>query len=561
MASLLSCLLALAALAPAAVVSPAPADRVFLGGRVWTADPARPWAEAIAVRGPLLAAVGSDAEVKALIGPRTEVVDLGGRLATPGFNDAHLHFLVLEEADLDGATSVADFQQRLRDYAKAHPERAWVTGRGWGYGAFPEGGPSAKDVDAAVSDRPVYLSDRDGHSALVNARALALAGITKETKDPENGTIVRAADGAPTGLLKESAMRLVGSHVPPPTEDEQYRALKLRLDQAASYGLTSVQNASAIELPVYERVAAEGGLKVRVYASLPMKADLPADELARYRALRQRHQGPLIKYGAVKGFLDGVVDARTAAMLEPFTRGGTGQLNWTDADIRRTVAFYDREGFQVRLHACGDRAIRQALDAYAAAAAANHTTGRRHRVEHAEVPDPADLPRFRELGVVASTQAYFASPDQTTLENYAPLLGPARASRANAFGRFDAAGVRQAFGSDWPVFPMRALHGMYAAVARRTPGGNPPGGWFPENRIGVEAALRHFTVDAAYASFDEDVKGSLTPGKRADFVVLSEDVIAGPAERLLTARVLLTVMDGRDTHREPGAWPARVPAR
>jgi predicted amidohydrolase YtcJ len=555
---LLSCL---ALLAPApSPAPPDPADRVFVNGRVWTADPGHPWAQALAVRGRLLAAVGSDSDVRRLVGPRTEVVDLAGRLVTPGFNDAHMHLLAMDDADLDGATSVAEIQSRLREYARAHPERAWITGRGWGFGAFGGAAPSAEHLDAAVSDRPVFVRDRDGHSALANRRALALAGVTRETADPEDGEVVRGQDGAPTGLLKEAAAGLVGRHVPPPTEEEQYRALKLRLDQAASYGLTSVQNASAIALPVFERVMAEGGLKVRVYAALPLEADLPAAGLARYRELRERHRGPLLKFGAVKGMLDGVIDASTAAVLEPYTRGGTGHLNWTDEDLKRAVAFYDREGFQVLLHACGDRAIRQALDAFAAAARANRTQGRRHRVEHAEIPDPADLPRFRALGVIASTQAYFASPDQTTLENYAPLLGPARASRSNAFRLFDDAGALQAFGSDWPVFPMRALHGMYAAVARRTAAGDPPGGWYPEQRIPVEAALRHFTRDAAYASFDEDVKGTLSAGRLADFVVLSEDVTAGPPERLLGARVLLTVMDGRDTHREPDAFPARAAA-
>jgi predicted amidohydrolase YtcJ len=555
-----SCLATLLALG-ASPAPPDPADRVFVDGRVWTADPDHPWAQALAVRGPRLAAVGSDQDVRRLVGPRTEVIDLAGRLVTPGFNDAHLHFLVLDEVDLDGATSVAEIQTRLRAYAGAHPDRAWITGRGWGFGAFGGAAPSGAAVDAAVSDRPVFVRDRDGHSALANRRALALAGVTRQTPDPENGEIVRGEGGEPTGLLKEAAASLVARHVPPPTDEEQYRALKLRLDQAASYGLTSVQNASAIEQPVFERVMAEGGLKVRMYAALPMKADLPAAELARYRALRDQYRGPLLKFGSVKGFLDGVIDASTAAVLEPYTRGGTGQLNWSDEDLKRTVAFYDREGFQVRLHACGDRAIRQALDAFASAAETNRTQGRRHRVEHAEIPDPADLPRFRALGVIASTQAFFASPDQTTLENYAPLLGPLRASRANAFGRYDDAGVVQAFGSDWPVFPMRALHGMYAAVARRTAAGHPPGGWYPENRISVEAALRHFTRDAAYASFDEDVKGTLAAGRLADFVVLSEDVTAGPPERLLSARVLLTVMGGSDTHREPDAFPAGAPAR
>jgi predicted amidohydrolase YtcJ len=221
-------------------------------------------------------------------------------------------------------------------------------------------------------------------------------------------------------------------------------------------------------------------------------------------------------------------------------------------DLDAAVALYDREGFQILLHAIGDRAIRMALDAYERAALANGTRGRRHRIEHIEVPHPADVPRFASLGVIASTQALFANPDKGLLENYAVVLGPQRSARANAFKRFDDAGALQAFGSDWPVFSMEALRGIYCAVTRTTPEGAPAGGWHPESRIGVEAALRHFTRDAAYASHDEDVKGTLAPGKLADFVVLSEDILAGPPERILKAKVLLTVMGGRDSYRAPG---------
>jgi predicted amidohydrolase YtcJ len=224
---------------------------------------------------------------------------------------------------------------------------------------------------------------------------------------------------------------------------------------------------------------------------------------------------------------------------------------WTQEELNEAAALYDREGFQIQLHAIGDRAIRMALDAFEHASRANGTSGRRHRIEHAEVPAPADLPRFRSLGVVASTQAMFANPDKTALENYAVLLGPERTARANAFARFDAAGIVQAFGSDWPVFPMEPLRGLFCAVTRMTPEGTPAGGWHPENRISAEAALRHFTADAAFANFDEGVKGTLTPGKLADFVVLSEDVLKAPPERLLEARVLLTVLGGRDTFRSP----------
>jgi predicted amidohydrolase YtcJ len=343
----------------------------------------------------------------------------------------------------------------------------------------------------------------------------------------------------------------VGRFVPEPTAEERYQTLLRLLERAASYGLTSVQNASFDEAdwPAYERVAAEGRLTLRFYWALPLVKDPSPDVLARYRERRELHRGPLVKFGAVKGFVDGVIDARTAALFEPYTNGGTGIANSTAEELNRAVALYDREGFQVRLHAVGDRAIHLALDAFEAAARANRTSGRRHRVEHAELPLPADLPRFKTLGVIASTQAMFANPDQTTLENFAVVLGPERASRADAFRRFDDAGAVQAFGSDWPVFTMEVLRGIHCAVTRTTAEGQPAGGWYPENRITAEAALRHFTRDAAYASFDEGEKGTLAPGKLADFVVLSEDIVGQPPHHILKAQVLATVMGGRETFR------------
>jgi hypothetical protein len=528
---------------------------VFVNAVVWTGEPARPRAEALAVRGDRLAAVGTNAEARALVGPQTEVVDLGGRRVYPGFDDAHLHFLVLETADLAGASDVGEVQRRIAAYARSHPEAAWVSGRGWAYSAFPGSLPRKELLDAVVPDRPAFMLGYDGHTAWANSRALAVAGITRETKDPERGVIVRDQRGEPTGALKEAAMALVRSRIPPPTDEERYEALKKRLAQAASYGLTSVQNASfpPAELPVFERVIAEGGLKVRFYWAVPFRKDLPAGELARYDELRTKYRGPLFKFGAVKGFVDGVVESRTAAMFEPYAAGGgTGILNWTAEDLNRTAAFYDKEHFQIFLHAIGDRAIHMALDAYEYAARTNGTRGRRHRVEHIEVPLPADIPRFRDLGVIASTQALFANPDPNTLEVYVPALGPVRAARAMPFRSLDQAGAVQAFGSDWPVYSMETLKGIYCAVTRATPEGTPPGGWNPAQRISAEAALRHFTRDAAYASFDEDVKGTLAPGKLADFVVLSDDILQPPPQRILATRVLLTVMGGRDTHRDPG---------
>jgi hypothetical protein len=501
--------------------------------------------------------VGTTAEIQNLRGNQTEVVDLAGRFVAPGFGDAHFHTmmgsLALEELDLVGTRDAAEVQQRLAAYARAQPERPWIVGRGWAYGELG-GPPHRRILDAAVPDRPVFLGDRDGHSSWANSKALALAGITRTSKDPASGIIVRDEGGEPTGLLKEAAGELVGRVVPPPSADEKYRALVKGVALAASYGLTSVQDAGFDEgnLPVFERLLDEGGLKVRMRSALPMVKDPTGELLARYRGLREKYaSNRRFRFGALKSMVDGVVDAKTAVMLEPYTSGGTGLPNWSPEDLNRTVALYDKEGFQVWLHACGDRAVRMALDAYEGAALRNGTKDRRHRVEHAEVVSDADRPRFHALGVIASTQALFANPDKTTLENYAVLLGPARASRANAFKRFDDAGAVQAFGSDWPVFSCEVLRGIYCAATRVTPEGTPAGGWYPENRISAEAALRHFTQDAAYAGFDEGVRGMLTPGRLADFVVLSEDILAGPPERILRAKVLLTVMGGRDTFRAP----------
>lgn len=547
-------LMTMAALADAA---PATADRIFVNGRIWTGDEARPAAQALAVRGGRLLAVGTDAEVRKLAGTATPVVDLAGLRVVPGFYDGHMHVmggsLGLDEVDLVGTRSVAEVQERLAEYAKANPGKAWIVGGGWAYGELGEA-PTRARLDAVVSDRPVLLADRDHHSSWVNSKALALAGVGSETKDPADGIVVRDAAGAPTGLLKEGAVDLVATHVPPPTPEETQRALRKGMALLASYGLTSVQDAlfSEANVPVFERLLQDGGFKVRVRAALPLVREPDAAVLERYRALRARHaKDDRLRFEAVKSMLDGVIDAKTASMLEPYTSGGLGLPNWTDADLDRAIAVFDREGFQVMLHACGDRAIRQALDAFERVGRTGAPRERRHRVEHAEVPTDADRSRFKALGVVASTQALFANPDKTTLENYAVLLGPARTSRANAFKRFDDAGAVQAFGSDWPVFSAEVLRGIYCAVTRVTPEGTPPGGFYPESRISVEAALRHFTAGSAYAAFEENEKGTLAADKLADFVVLSEDILAGPPERILKARVVLTVMGGEETYRSP----------
>ena len=531
------------------------ADRIYINGNIWTGVEGRPRAEALAVRGSAILAVGSNGEVRKLAGNRTEIFDLKGRCVVPGFIDAHLHFmggaLSLGMVDLVDAGNIAEIQRRVAAFALSHPDAKWIVGRGWAFGDFAGSAPHRKVLDSVIPDRPALMRDRDGHTLLCNSSALATAGINRATQDPPGGVIERDSAGEPTGLLKESAMSLVDKLVPPPAPDQKYAALRKAQDLASSFGLTSVHNTgfNLEELPVYERLLRENAVKIRIYSALMMDKKPTPEHLGRYKLLISKHRSPLFRFGAVKGLVDGVVDAKTAAMLQPYTTGGKGLLLWSPEDLNRAVAVYDREGYQIMLHAIGDHAIRISLDALENAARLNKTAGRRHRLEHIEVPDPADIPRFKGLGVIASTQAIFADPDPTTLNNYAIVLGPARAARANSFRLFDDAGAVQAFGSDWPVFSCDVLKGIYAAVTRMTPQGKPKGGWEPQGRISAEAALRHFTRDAAYASFDESFKGTLEAGKAADFVVLSEDILAPPPERILRARVLLTVMDARETYR------------
>jgi predicted amidohydrolase YtcJ len=544
------------------------ADRIFVNGNIWTEDEAHPHAEALAISGDRLLAVGSNAEIRALAVPDTAVLDLHGRLVIPGFQDSHLHFPgpSVNEVDLVGADTLQQFQQRIAGFAKSHRMLPWIVGAGWGYALFPNQKPDKKYLDSIVSDRPVYVSERDGHMGLANSKALTLAGITGDTPDPPNGRIMRDGTGQPTGELKEAAQELITSHIPPRSDEDRYESLLQHMDEAASYGLTAVQDA-ALEMrdwPVFERALAAGKVKLRFrFAPLILPTDggfpknhklekpLTEADLAPYRQLRETFRGPLFKFGSIKGFLDGTVDARTAAMFHPYVGGGTGIPFWEQDDLNQTVALYDQEGFQVMLHAIGDRAINMALNAFEYAQQTNRTSGRRHRIEHVEVPAAADLPRFRQLGVIASTQAMFANPDDTTLKNFAAVLGPERAAHADDFKQFDDAGAVQAFGSDWPVFSDQVLPAIYCAVTRMTPQGTPAGGWYPGNRISVAAALRHFTRDGAYASFDENVRGTLSPGKLADFVVLSQDLLKIAPQQILQTRVLLTVMGGRDTYRAP----------
>jgi predicted amidohydrolase YtcJ len=532
------------------------ADRIFVGGRVWTGEPGRPLAEALAVRGTSVLAVGTRGEVRKHEAKGTEVVELRGRFVAPGFIDGHLHLLggsqSLEELRLDDMETFGALTRRIRDWATAHPAAHWVTGEGWTYAAFPDGLPSRAQLDAVVPSRPAWLVSYDGHTGWANSMALRLAGVTRATKDPPGGAVVRDEKGEPTGVLKESAMELVGRLVPNPLPHEKERALKKGITQAAAWGLTTVHQAGIGEGDLELLASAlEAVPRLRVYAALDLERDPSPEVLIRLERLRRRFTTTRLRVGAVKGYVDGVVEAKTASMFDPYVGGGTGLANWTQEELDRTVAAYDKAGWQVMLHAIGDRGIDMALTAFERAARANGTSGRRHRVEHLEVPRTADLPRFKAAGVVASTQAMFPYPNRNHLGVYVPTLGPERARRAMPFKAIDDAGAVQAFGSDWPVFTAEVVRGIACAVTRTTVDGTPPGGWEPAQRLTAEAALRHFTRDAAFAEHAEGQKGTLAPGKLADFVVLSQDMLAIPAERIKDTKVLLTVLGGQDTWRAP----------
>ena len=537
------------------------AEHLYIDGRIWTGNPSQPWATAMATRDGQIAAVGTQSEVEQWRGERTELHDLGGQFVTPGFQDSHLHmlFTAAPQVDLAGAETLESVQQRILAFAEGNPDLPWITGFGWAYGAFPDQRPLSAHLDGVVADRPVFVRARDGHMALANTLAMQLGAIDETTPDPENGSIVRAANGKATGELREDAMGLLDRLVPPPTEDERYQALLRSMRMAAAAGITTIHEAGVSEedVELFERAEREGELLQRVELAFRMikpedrnvvPVQAVENHIRRSGAISARLDGPFVRARSIKGMLDGTIDATTAAMFDNFVGTDTAGIPFWEPDVlKATVAMYDEAGFQVILHAIGDRAISDALDSFAFARSANPNSGKRHRIEHAELPRIDDLARFRELNVTASTQAMFAYPDDTVLTNFAVLLGPERAQHTDSFSMWDDAGVRQVFGSDYPVMTLSVLKGIETAVTRMTESGQPPGGWYPDGRIPVDAALRHYTSDSAWSIHDEGERGTLEVGKFADFVVLSENLLDIDPTKISEVEVLQTVMHGRTT--------------
>ena len=539
---------------------PEPADLVLRGAAVYTVDGARSWAEAVAVSKGRILYVGTNAGAQGLIGPSTKVMDLAGKMVLPSFHDAHVHpvsgGVEALECNLNGLPDQAAIVEKIKSYAAAHPKLPWIRGGGWDLTIFPEGNPSKALLDSIVPDRPAYLSASDGHSVWVNSRALALAGVTKATPDPPYGRIERDAAGQPSGTLREDAADLVGKHLPKRSAKEFVDGLAEGLRIANGFGLTSLVEASASEedLDAYAALDAEGKLTARVLASLYVDTDKGLAEVPRLKALRKKYAHGRVRTNAVKIFADGVLETRTASVLEPYVGfpNDRGKPNLEPAAFQALAVALDKEGFQIHVHAIGDRAIRDTFDAFEAARRANGPRDSRHHIAHIELFDPADIPRFRKLGAIANFQPLWANGDEYITALTEPKLGPERSRWLYPIGSVLASGGEFAFGSDWSVSSMNPLEGMEVAVTRRQPKEGPGPAWIPEERIPLPDAIAAYTIRGAYLSFSEKETGSIEVGKAADLIVVDKNLFEIPASQIHEAKVLLTLLDGREVYRASG---------
>jgi hypothetical protein len=526
-----------------------PADLVLLSARIWTADPTRAEATALAARDGRIVAVGNDAEIRPLSGSKTVVVDGKGRRVVPGFIDCHTHMSMggfnLLAVDLRRTKDPADFTRRLAEFASSRPAGVWITDGAWDHQVWTNPIlPTRAMLDPATGDRPACLSRTDGHMVVCNSRALELAKVTRDTPDPPGGIMVRDASGEPTGVLKDAAMDLIGAVRPARTLVEVEEALATAVRHAAENGVTSVQDlpGNALDLDAWEKLRSEGKLTVRVN----YRPSLSEWEKARDRR-RAMKNDEWLRIGGVKGYMDGSLGSSTALFFRPYaddpkTSGVYAAEAIPLSKLEERIAAADAAGLQVEVHAIGDRANAELLDVFERVARKNGPKDRRFRIEHAQHLRADDIPRFARLEVIASMQPYHAIDDGRWAEK---RIGLERCRTTYAFRSLVKSGVTLAFGSDWDVAPLSPLAGIDAAVNRRTLDGRHPGGWIPEQKISVLEALTAYTSTAARAAFEEKEKGTLTAGKLADFVVLSRDPLSIPKSELETVKVDATVVGGR----------------
>ncbi|MFE5963891.1 amidohydrolase [Streptomyces sp. NPDC056463] len=539
------------------------ADLVFTQGPVHTGDPARTRASSLAVTGERITAVGHD-EVRELIGPGTEVVDLRGKLLLPGFQDAHVHAVFagteLAECDLTGTVGVEDYLTRIREFAEAHPDRPWITGGGWSMESFEGGLPTRQLLDSVVPDRPVYLVNRDHHGAWANTRALEHAGLTRETPDPADGRIEREPDGTPSGTLQEGATGLVSRLVPPSSAADRLTGLLRAQRLLHSLGITGWQDAMLgmygghpDPSDAYLAAARAGTLTARVTGALWWDRERGDDQIDDLVTRRKELTYGRFRAGSVKIMQDGVAENFTAAMTTPYLDGcgcatANSGLSFVDpVALRSYVTRLDALDFQVHFHALGDRAVREALDAVEAAVEANGRRGNRHHLAHLQVVHPDDLDRFARLGAIANIQPLWAAHEPQMDELTIPFLGPERTSWQYPFGSLLRAGATLAAGSDWPVSSPDPIAGIHVAVNRREPGTSDERIFLPEQRLDLASAVAAYTAGSAHVN-GLDETGTLLPGNLADLVVLDRDIFTAPPEEIAEARVLSTYVGGTPVH-------------
>ena len=526
------------------------ADLIIINGKVWTVDKSLPTAQAVAVLGDRIVAVGSTPQIDAWRGPHTQVIDARGKLVLPGFNDSHVHFvsggMQLDNVQLKDANSAQEFARLIGERAKITPRGGWILGGNWDETKWtPPNIPTKHLIDKLTPDNPVFVTRYDGHMGVANSLALQLAGITTHTQDPAGGTIVRDAQGNPTGALKDAAADLVYKVIPPLTHDQRVRIVKRAMAYAASLGVTSVQHMSADyeDIAVYDELLQRGELITRIYAAPPISN---VNDLTKI-GVRHAFGGPYLRIGALKGFADGSLGSGTAYFYEPFLNQGDNHGLLSDemhpvSLMRDRMLSADAGGLQLCTHAIGDQGIAMILDLYAEVAKGHGEADRRFRIEHAQHMAAKDFARFAELRVIASVQPYHAIDDGRFAEAH---IGHDRSSRTYAFRTFLDHGVRLSLGTDWEVAPLDPMQTVYAAVTRATLDGKNPGGWFPEQKLTVPETIEAYTMGSAYAEFQEQVKGSITPGKLADLVMLSDDIFTMQPEKIRDVHVLKTILGGK----------------
>lgn len=525
----------------------------FINGKIYTVNDKQPLAESVIIENNKIVFVGSNQDAKKIIDNQTSVIDLKGKLMLPGFIDNHVHFITggfyLLGIDLRPANTTYEFKQILKEYAQKYPGK-WITGGYWDHEKWEVTElPTKEMIDEVVTDQPVFVDRLDGHMGVANSFALKLAGITKDTKNPDGGLIVKdPKTGEPTGVLKDNAMYLITKHIPEPNAEENYEALLAALNEAKKLGVTSVQDITySNALNAFQRAKDEGKLTCRIFTRWPI------DDYKNHveRNIKIGYGDDLIRMGSLKAFADGSLGSSTAWFFEKYnqdtTTYGLPMDIITDGSMEKWCIDADKNGLQLSVHAIGDRANSYMLDLFEKIKKENPNWDRRFRIEHAQHVRFEDIKKFAELGVIASVQPYHCIDDGVWAEK---RIGPERIKYTYPFKSFLDAGVKMCFGTDWYVAPLNPLLGLYAAVTRRTLDEKNPNGWVPEQKISIEDAIKCYTINSAYASFEENIKGSIEVGKLADLIVLSDDILTIDPVKIKDAQVEMTVFDGKIIYRK-----------